>query len=95
MEGGASLEALELLRSPKISLHHVEEPIIVLDGAPWVLHEQRPGVPEAPAHGRAERPQLRLLSLHLRRRWGKSSGAAPGGNLEVTGKVNHREVHRR
>lgn len=89
MEGGARLEALELLRSPKISLHHVEEPIVVLDGAPWVLHEQRPAVPEAPAHRRAERPQL-----HLRRR-GKSSGAAPGGDLEVTGKVNHREVHRR
>lgn len=94
MEGGARLEALELFRSPKISLHHVEEPIIVLDGAPWVLHEQRPAVPEAPAHRRAERPQLHLRRRRRRRR-GKSSGPSPGGDLEVTGKVNHREVHRR
>lgn len=53
MEVGAFLEALEFLGSLEVPLHHIEEPIVVLGGAPGVLHQDSPSVPQASAHHRA------------------------------------------
>lgn len=85
VEVGALLEALGVGGSGEVVLDDVEEAVVVGGGAARVLHQQRPRVPQAGAHRRAQRAH-RLLPRR----------AAPGdGAVEVRREVHQGEVHRR
>ncbi|KAF1897132.1 hypothetical protein Lal_00034834 [Lupinus albus] len=48
------LENLELMRARKVIFHHVDEAIVVFDGASWILHQKCSGFSEAAAEIAAE-----------------------------------------
>lgn len=93
MEVGPFLEALELLGSLEVPFHHIKEPIVVLGGAPRILHEERARVPQATAHRRAERHHL-LLRPPIGAT-SASAAAATSRSVEVGGEIHDGEVHRR
>lgn len=83
MEVGPFLEALGLGGSGEVALDDVEETVVVGGGAARVLHQQRPRVPQAGAHRRAQRTHI---LPHLR-------GPAGGGGAEERREIHHGEVH--
>nr|CAB3450889.1 unnamed protein product [Digitaria exilis] len=68
--------------SGEVALDDVEEAVVVGGGAARVLHQQRPRVPQAGAHRRAQRAHLLLVR-----------GTA-GGGPEERREIHHGEVHR-
>ena len=80
VEVGAFLEALGLRGSGEVALDDVEEEVVVGGGAARVLHQQRPRVPQAGAHRRAQRAHLLLL-------------LPAGGGPEERREIHDGEVH--
>lgn len=54
MQVGSLVEEFEVVRLGEVAFHHVNEAIVVLDGAARILHEQRAGLPESAADLGAE-----------------------------------------
>lgn len=82
MQVGPLVALLEVVRALEVPLHHVDEPIVVFHGAPRILHQQRSGLPQAPADSAAQGAQL-----------GTELGARVAGDGEVRREIYDGEVH--
>lgn len=73
------LAALELLRALEVLLHHIDEAIVVLDGASGILDEKSSGLRQTPTDFRAKRNEV---------------GSEVAGGGQVGGEIYDGQLHR-